>query len=69
MGAEKIMSKLKEIRLERKMTQLEVSKEVGVSIMSYQGWERGGFKPNSENLKKLSEVLEVSEEKLREAME
>ena len=39
------------------LTQVDVSKAVGVSVVSYRLWENGGGKPNEKNLKKLKKVL------------
>lgn len=41
------------------LTQVEVAVKVGVSLTSYQLWEKGVSKPNEENLKKLKDVLGV----------
>jgi len=43
------------------LTQVDVSKAVGVSVVSYRLWENGGGKPNEENLKKLKKVLELKD--------
>jgi len=48
---------IKSLRLEKKLTQIDVAKKVGVSLTSYQLWERGVTTPTEENLKKLYEVL------------
>lgn len=50
---------LKEHRKALKLTQGEVALKVGVSLMSYQLWERGHTKPTPENLQKLKEVLKI----------
>lgn len=47
----------KELRKKKKMTQGQVAIEVGVSLSTYQWWERGHMNPSQENLKKLKEVL------------
>ena len=51
------MKTLKQLRKEKGMTQTEVAVAVGVSLTSYQLWERGAMKPNPENKKKLDKVL------------
>jgi transcriptional regulator with XRE-family HTH domain len=51
------LEKLKAIRKELGFTQIEVAKKVGVSLTSYQLWERGVSKPNEENMKKLERAL------------
>lgn len=51
---------LKKIRKEKGFTQSDVAKQVGVSLTSYQLWERGVSKPNPDNFFKLVEVLGIS---------
>jgi len=53
------MKNLKESRKNKGMTQSEVAVAVGVSLTSYQLWERGVSKPNPENEVKLKTVLEL----------
>lgn len=48
---------IKDRRKEKKLTQSEVAKAVGVSVNAYQHWERGTSQPNEENAKKLNDVL------------
>lgn len=50
---------LKQHRKRMNLTQTEVARKVGVSLTSYQLWERDVSKPNEENLKKLKEVLQI----------
>ena len=50
---------MKEARNKLGMTQIDVSKAVGVSIATYQLWERGGSGMKSENRKKLEDVLQI----------
>lgn len=50
---------IKELRKKQGLTQIELAKRVGVSMMTIQLWERASTKPNEENLKKLMEVLNV----------
>ena len=54
-----MVNKLKQARLDHKMTQMDVANKVGVSLFTYVLWERGGCKPNPENLAKLLKVLEI----------
>ena len=49
--------KIKEIREKKQMTQVEVSRAIGVSLSVFRYWEIGGGRPRPENLKKLKEVL------------
>ena len=55
------LDKLKEIRLEKGMTQIDVAIKVGVSMTSYINWEKRANNPSEENLQKLKEVLGVKE--------
>ena len=48
---------LKNIRLDRGLTQVKVARDVGVTLNTYVKWEQGVMKPNEENAKKLKEVL------------
>lgn len=56
--------KLKATRVARRMTQLELDQEIAVSLDSVKKWERGIVNINGLNLKKLSDVLGVSQEYL-----
>ena len=47
------------LRDKKKMTQLKLALEVGVSINTIRAWESGVSKPSEKNLKKLMEVLNV----------
>lgn len=51
------LSKLKEARQKKGLTQVQLAKLVGVSINAYVRWEQGVNKPNEENFEKLIEVL------------
>ena len=53
------MENLKEKRIELGMTQSQVAKQVGVSLMSYQLWERQVTKPNDIKYYKLKKVLKL----------
>jgi transcriptional regulator with XRE-family HTH domain len=55
------LDKLKEIRLKKGMTQIDVAVKVGVSMTSYINWEKRANNPSEENLQKLKEVLGVKE--------
>ena len=50
---------LKAEREKLKMTQIDVSKAVGVSVASYRLWEQGGGNPGPKNLEKLKKVLKI----------
>lgn len=49
-------------RLELGLTQIEVAKACGVSLTTYQLWEREVSTPLEENLKKLIEILQLGKE-------
>ena len=49
----------KQKRIEKKLTQTQVAVMVGVSLTSYQLWEKGVSSPNEENKEKLYKVLGV----------
>lgn len=51
----------KELRKKQKLTQIQVASKVGVSLMTYQLWERGAMNPKPENLEKLKLVLNIKE--------
>ena len=55
--------RLKELRKRKGLTQTDVAVKVGVSLTSYQLWERGGMKPNKENQEKLEKVLDPKNSK------
>lgn len=51
--------KIKEIRIKKGLTKVEVARAVGVSITAYSNWENETSEPNEENMKKLKEVLDL----------
>lgn len=53
-------NKIKSRRKELGMTQIEIALAVGVSLTSYQLWERGVMYPKEKNEKKLLKVLKIS---------
>lgn len=52
--------RLKTLRKEAKLTQLDMAKQFGTSQPSYQAWESGKRNPNGESLKKIAEFFNVS---------
>lgn len=52
--------RLKELRKQANLTQVELAKRLGIGQSSYADWERGRKKPTQENLVKISQVLSVS---------
>lgn len=53
--------KLKERRMELKMSQADVARAVGISRASYFHWEKGNTQPTKDNFKKLEAILKVHE--------
>lgn len=52
--------RLKKLRKQVQLTQVEVAEKLGISQPAYASWERGVKKPTQENLVKIAQVLNVS---------
>ena len=52
--------RLKKLRKDTGLTQVDVASKLGISQQAYASWERGIKKPTQENLVKLSKILYVS---------
>lgn len=52
--------RLKELRKQSHLTQVELAKQLGIGQSSYADWERGKKKPTQDNLIKIAQVLNVS---------
>ena len=52
--------RLKELRLEKDLSQKEIADLVHVNRVTYTNWERGKREPSFENLVNLADLLEVS---------
>lgn len=52
--------RLKNLRKQAHLTQVEVAEKLGISQQAYASWERGVKKPTQENLVKISQILKVS---------
>lgn len=52
--------RLKKLRKQAQLTQVDVAEELGISQPAYASWERGVKKPTQENLVKIAQVLNVS---------
>ncbi len=52
--------RLKELRKQAHLTQVELAKRLGIGQSSYADWERGKKKPTQENLVKIAQVLDVT---------
>ena len=53
------MDKIKELRNEKDLTQMDLAVRVGVSTTTVRMWEKGVSEPKPENKDKLEEVLGV----------
>ena len=51
--------KLKNLRIERGLTQLELAEAIGASVRTYQKWESGLTTPDGANLIRLMNWLEI----------
>lgn len=52
--------RLKKLRKDTGLTQVDVARKLGISQQAYASWERGVKKPTQDNLIKLSKILYVS---------
>lgn len=52
--------RLKELRKQAHLTQVELAKRLGIGQSSYADWERGKKNPTQENLIRLAQILNVS---------
>ena len=52
--------RLKDLRKQAELTQVDVAEKLGISQPAYASWERGTKKPTQENLVKIAQVLNVS---------
>lgn len=53
-------SRLKELRFEKGMSQVEIGKLLNVSKMAISHWEKGNSEPSIEQLKVLAKFFDVS---------
>lgn len=51
---------LKELREERKLTQNQLAEALNVSFQAVSAWERDEYKPDTDKLIKIAEILDVS---------
>ncbi len=54
------MIRIKQLRLEKRLRQIDLAKEMGTSQNALSYWERGEFQPDNETLKKLANFFDVS---------
>ena len=52
--------RLKDLRRQAGLTQVEVAEKLGISQPAYASWERGVKKPTQDNLVKIAQILNVS---------
>ena len=52
--------RLKNLRKQALLTQVDVAEKLGISQPAYASWERGIKKPTQENLVKIAQILNVS---------
>ena len=52
--------RLKELRKEARLTQVELAKRLGIGQSSYADWERGNKNPTQDKLIRLAQILNVS---------
>ena len=52
--------RLKDLRKQAGLTQVDVAEKLGISQPAFASWERGVKKPTQENLVKIAQILNVS---------
>ena len=52
--------RLKDLRKQTGLTQVDVAEKLGISQPAYASWERGVKKPTQDNLVKIPQILNVS---------
>lgn len=52
--------RLKKLRKDTGLTQVDVASKLGISQQAYASWERGMKKPTQENLVKIAQILNAS---------
>lgn len=52
--------RLKNLRKQAHLTQVDVAEKLGISQPAYASWERGIKKPTQDNLVKIAQILNVS---------
>lgn len=52
--------RLKNLRKQALLTQVDIAEKLGISQPAYASWERGIKKPTQENLVKIAQILNVS---------
>ena len=57
---EKLAEKLKELRIEKGLSQREVSRALGMTRNAFTNYENGYREPSLDNLKKICQFFDVS---------
>lgn len=52
--------RLKDLRKQAELTQVDVAEKLGISQPAYASWERGVKKPTQDNLVKIAKIFNVS---------
>ena len=52
--------RLKKLRKQTQLTQVDVAEKLGISQPAYASWERGTKKPTQDNLVKIAQILNTS---------
>jgi len=52
--------RLKEIRLDKGITQVQLASKLGVTDAAIRGWENGGKEPSYETLCKIAKIFDVT---------
>ena len=60
----KVAREIREARIAKNMTQMNLADEMGVSYQAVSNWERGGSMPDIGKLEKLCRILELSLDQL-----
>lgn len=55
---------IKEARIYRNIKQEDVAKYVNVTVQTYSKWENGKTEPKASQVKKLSQILKISEKEI-----
>ena len=59
-----MQNRLKELRLSKKITQVELAKHLSVSQGTLSFWEQGKYEPDNKSLTKLADYFGVSVDSL-----
>ena len=60
----KFNEKLKEIRIEKKLSQKQIAEKLEIAISTYADWEQGRRQPKPEDIKKIIKILKISADEL-----